>query len=283
MTIYNVDIKSWGISLTLHALLMLIMIFWAAFPDIREYPKEIELVFLEPASPVATPKLDARPRVLPQPTNQRAASPRTQAVSSTQQSAARQSPAEQTTARDRGAQQSAPSTPVPPRELRGTTDDAVDFMDYGGGKRERSSAPSAGEYTRRESREQGLSTSERSADNVTGAGSGEQSAITSDPGTLSATPHSSADIQWDGGLSRNRISGVLPEFPPGATREVQVAVRFRVRPDGSMYGMTVIQKGDPRYERAALSAMRTWRFNALPPDAKQADQVGTAVFSFKLK
>jgi len=282
MTIYNVDIKSWGISVTLHALLMLIMIFWAAFPDIRKYPEEIELVFLEPAAPAEAPRLDARPRVLPQPTEQRAASPATRAVTSTQQSAARQAPAEQTTARNRGTQQSAPSTPVPPRELRGTTD-ALEFMDYGGGKQERSSAPSTGEYSRRESREQGLSTSERSADNVTGAGSGEQRAITSDPGTLSATPHSSADIQWDGGLSRNRISGVLPAFPPGATREVQVAVRFRVRPDGSMYGMTVIQKGDPRYERAALAAMRTWRFNALPPAAKQADQVGTAVFSFKLK
>ena len=282
MTIYNVDIRSWGISLTLHALLMLIMIFWAAFPDIREYPQEIELVFLEPAARTEAPKLDARPRVLPQPTEQRAASPRTQARSSAEQSAARQAPAPQTTARERGIQQAAPSTPVPPRELRGTTD-AVDFMDYGGGKNERSSAQSAGEYSRRESREQGLSTAERSADHATGAGSGEQRAITSDPGTLSATPHSSADIQWDGGLSRNRISGVLPDFPPGATREVQVAVRFRVRPDGSMYGMTVIQKGDPRYERAALAAMRSWRFNALPSDAKQIDQVGTAVFSFKLK
>lgn len=282
MTIYNVDIKSWGISITLHALLMLFMIFWAAFPDIREYPEEIELVFLEPTSAAEDPKLNARPRVLPQPTEQRATSPRTQAETSTQQSAARQSPSEQTTARDRGTHQSAPSTPVPPRELRGETE-AVDFMDYGGGKRERSNAPTAGEVTRRESREQGLSTSEHSADNVTGAGSGEQSAITSDPGTLSATPHSSADIQWDGGLSRSRISGELPSFPPGATREVQVAVRFRVRPDGSMYGMTVIQKGDPRYERAALSAMRSWRFNALPPEAKQAAQVGTAVFSFKLK
>ncbi|MDT8325352.1 MAG: TonB family protein, partial [Bacteroidota bacterium] len=174
------------------------------------------------------------------------------------------------------------STPAAPRELRGT-DDAVDFMDYGGGKRDRSSAPQTGDYTRRESREQGLNTSQQSADNVSGAGEGAQSSITADPGTLSATPHSSADIQWDGGISRNRISGVLPDFPPGATREVQVAVRFRVRPDGSMYGMTVIQKGDPRYERAALSAMRTWKFNALPENSSQTDQVGTAVFSFKLK
>jgi hypothetical protein len=29
--------------------------------------------------------------------------------------------------------------------------------------------------------------------------------------------------------------------------------------------------------------MRSWRFNALPPDVRQADQVGTAVFTFKLR
>jgi TonB family protein len=100
---------------------------------------------------------------------------------------------------------------------------------------------------------------------------------------LNATPRSSANIQWDGGLARNRIAGILPAFPPGSTRDAQISVRFRVRPDGSMYGMTVIQKGEAAYERAALDAMRTWKFNALPESAQQADQVGTATFVFKVR
>jgi TonB family protein len=283
MTLNSDDVKGISVSVALHLLLMLIMVFWAAFPNITRLPEEIELTFLSPARmPAPAPRLDARPRVQTTSTAERSTSPRQRGSTAVQQAAARQAPAERSTAREAGAQRAAPSTPVAPRELRGT-DDAVDFMDFGGGKQDRSSAPQTGDYTRRESREMGLSTSQRSADNVSGAGEGTQSAITSDPGTLSATPHSSADIQWDGGVSRNRIRGILPDFPPGATREVQVAVRFRVRPDGSMYGMTVIQKGDPRYERAALTAMRTWQFNALPQESKQADQVGTAVFTFKLK
>ncbi len=283
MTLHSDDAKSWGISIGLHALLLLIMIFWAAFPQIQRMPQEIQLQFIMPQERSEQPPIvESRPRVQQTVPQQRSASPQVRSTTSVSQPAARPAPSRQSKSRDAGKVESAPSTPVAPRQLRGG-DDAIDFMDQGGGKSERSSAPATGEFTRRESREQGLSTSAHSSDNVTGAGTGTQNVLTSDPGTLSATPRSSANIEWDGGLSRNRIAGVLPAFPPGATREVQVAVRFRVRPDGGMYGMTVIQKGDPRYERAALDAMRTWRFNALPANAKQADQVGTAVFTFKLK
>ncbi|MFZ1729784.1 MAG: TonB family protein [Bacteroidota bacterium] len=283
MTLNSVDTKSWGISIGLHALLLLIMIFWAAFPSITRFPQEIQLQFMMPAEKLEQPPIvEARPRVVQTTVQQRSASPQVRSTTSVAQPAARPAAARQSTSRDAGQLQSAPSTPVTPREIRGG-DQAIDFMDQGGGKSTRSSAPATGDINRRESREQGLSTSSHSSDNVTGAGSGQQNVLTSDPGTLSATPRSSANIEWDGGLSRNRIAGALPAFPPGATREVQVSMRFRVRPDGTMYGMTVIQKGDPLYERAALDAMRTWRFNALPPGAKQADQVGTAVFTFKLK
>lgn len=283
MTLNSDDAKSWGISIGLHALLLLIMIFWVAFPAMRRLPQEIQLQFITPRQPAEQPPIvEARPRIRETSVTQRSASPTVRSSTTIAQPAARPAPSRQTTARQSGADRAAPSTPVPPREIRGGAD-AIDFMDQGGGKSTRSSAPTTGEFTRRESREQGLSTSTSSSDNVSGAGSGRQSALTSDPGTLSATPHSSANIQWDGGLSRNRISGVLPSFPPGATQELQVAVRFRVRPDGTMFGMTVIQKGDPRYERAALDAMRTWRFNALPAGVKQADQIGTALFHFKLR
>lgn len=284
MALNSVDAKSWGISIGLHAALMLIMFFCAAFPAMRRFPEEIELIFLRPEKrPIEqAPIAAARPRVAETSARQRSVSPRTRTSTSVAQPSARPAPARHSTAREAGKLESAPSTPVAPHAIRGGTD-AIEFMDQGGGKAGRGSAQITGEYTKRESREQGFTASTGSADHVTGAGTGQQSAITSDPGALSATPHSSANIEWDGGVSRNRITGVLPTFPPGANREVQVAVRFRVRPDGSMYGMTVIQKGDPLYERAALDAMRTWRFNALPSGTKAADQVGTAVFTFKLR
>ncbi|MFA6233418.1 MAG: TonB family protein [Bacteroidota bacterium] len=283
MTLNSIDAKSWGISIGLHALLLLIMIFWAAFPGVVRFPQEIQLQFVVPEKLAEQPPIvEPRPRIEQIPVQPRSASPQVRKNASVAQPAGRPAPSRQSTSRDAGKVESAPSTPVTPRQIRGG-EEAIDFTDRGGGKSNRSSAPTTGEFTRRESREQGLSTSSHSSDNVTGAGTGQQSVLTSDPGTLSATPRSSANIDWAGGLSRNRIAGVLPAFPPGATREVQVALRFRVRPDGSMYGMTVVQKGDPLYERAALEAMRSWRFNALPPTMKQADQVGTAVFTFKLK
>jgi TonB family protein len=283
MTVNSVDAKSWGISIGLHALLLLIMIFWAAFTDIRKLPLTLEITLVEP-EPVApvTRQFKSVARVQPRQQTTVSSTPRRSQTSSVAQPAARQAPSQQTVAREAGADRSAPSTTVPPRDVRGGAN-PVEFSDFGGGKQERSSGSVTGDVTRRESREQGLSTSSESSDNVTGAGSGTERSITADPGTLSATPRSSANIQWDGGLSRNRISGLLPAFPPGSTRDATVSVRFRVRPDGTMYGMTVIQKGEAAYERAALDAMRTWKFNTLPASAQQVDQVGTATFTFRLR
>ncbi len=283
MTVNSVDVKSWGISIGLHALLLLIMIFWAAFPAMHRIPREIQIMFIEPEPVKAeTRQFESVARIQPRQQPTVTSTPRRAQTTSAAQPAARQAPARQTVARETGAERSAPSTTVPPRNVRGGAD-PVDFRDFGGGKQERSGGAVTGDVTRRESREQGLATSTHSSDNTTGAGSGTERSITADPGSLSATPRSSANIQWDGGLSRNRIAGVLPAFPPGSTRDATVSVRFRVRPDGSMYGMTVVQKGEPAYERAALDAMRTWRFNVLPAGAQQADQVGTATFTFKLR
>jgi len=282
MAVNSIDAQSWGISITLHVLAFLIMIFWAAFPNIVKLPAEIEITFPEMTQPSIPERFVAPPRVVQQaqPSSSTALSrsPRIQS----EQAAGRQAPASQTVAREPGVDRSAPSTTVQPREMR-VADEHIDFMDFGGGKQERSSGTVTGDVTRRESRDQGLSTSTSTSRDVSGAAAGTERSITADPGSLSTTPHSSANIQWDGGVARSRIAGVLPAFPEGATRDAQVSVRFQVRPDGSMFGMTVVQKGDPLYERAALQAMRTWKFNALPADTRQADQVGTVTFIFKVR
>ena len=283
MTVNSVDAKSWAASLGLHALLLLIMLFWAVFTDIGRVPPDLEITLLEPQLMQPEQRnFESVARVQPRQSTTVTSTPRRTQTTTAAQPAARQAPSKQTAARQTGTERSAPSTTVPPRQLRAGSD-PVDFSDYGGGKQERSSGATTGDITQRESREQGLATSRHSSDNVTGAGSGTDRAITADPGSLSATPRSSANIQWDGGISRNRIAGSLPAFPPGSTRDAQVSVRFRVRPDGSMYGMTVIQKGEPAYERAALDAMRGWKFNVLPSHATQTDQIGTATFMFKVK
>jgi len=91
------------------------------------------------------------------------------------------------------------------------------------------------------------------------------------------------NIAWGSGISRSRIAGLLPVFPEGVHREAQIQVKFTVRPDGSLFGMTLVQKGEPSFEQASLSAMRTWKFNALPVTSEQKDQKAVATFYFKLK
>ncbi len=282
MTLQSDDIKSWIVSFSLHAALLLFMFFWIAFPEIK-IPEVIEITFLRPEPRMS---INARAKMPRQATVPRsvAARPTTTERSSRSQQAARQAPSTRTTARQSGAEQAAPSTSahVPPRDLR-SAPNPVEVSDFGGGRQSESSSRQVGDYTRTESREAGLASTRYSGDNAAGGGDGKETQITSDPGVISNTPSSAANIRWNGEPARNRIAGALPQFPPGERREVQVSVRFQVRPDGSLFGTTIIQRGDPRYERAALMAMRSWKFNALPSRLKQADQVGTVTFTFKLK
>jgi protein TonB len=75
----------------------------------------------------------------------------------------------------------------------------------------------------------------------------------------------------------------MPAFPRDVNREAQIRVRFTVRPDGAIGAMAVLQKGEPRFEQAALAAMGSWRFNALPAGAERRDQTGVATFNFRLR
>ena len=282
MTARSDDVKSWAASIGLHALLFLFMIVWVAFPDIP-VQEVIELTFLRPSPPLST-ELPSAQRVTAEQAPVQAASvqkERTQAVS---RPASVPSPSPRTTARTQAPVKAAPSTSVPvqQRALR-TRENPLEMSDFGGGKQESSSAPEMGDAVRQQSRERGLSTTATPGQGATGAGESSDTKITSDPGIISATPGSSYNITWASGLARNRIAGSLPGFPPGDKRDVQVSVRFQVRPDGTLYGMTVMQKGDPRYEDEALRAVRSWRFNALTSDMRQADQVGSVTFTFKVR
>ena len=283
MTLQSDDIKSWLVSFSLHAALLLFMFFWIAFPEIS-IPEVIEITFLRPEPRMSIDARAKMPRQATVPRNVSARPTVNERSSPRSQPAARQAPSRQTTARRSGAEQAAPSTSahVPPRDLR-SAPNPVEVSDFGGGRQIESSSRQVGDYTRTESRETGLASTRYSGDNAAGGVDGKETQITSDPGIISNTPSSAANIRWNGEPARNRIAGALPKFPPGERREVQVSVRFQVRPNGSLFGMMIIQRGDPRYERAALTAMRSWKFNALPSTVKQADQVGTVTFTFKLK
>jgi protein TonB len=82
------------------------------------------------------------------------------------------------------------------------------------------------------------------------------------------------------GLSRTPIATPLPSNPGAAGT---VRVRVIVAPDGSVsQTIPLTRGGNAALDRAALNAVRAWRFAALPPAAPQEDQQGTVTFRFTL-
>ena len=90
-------------------------------------------------------------------------------------------------------------------------------------------------------------------------------------------------IDWGGEGSRRLLSGRLPKYPDGTDKQMSVALQFSVLPDGSVGSITPIRKTDELLERAAISALETWRFEPLPVQLDQLSQLGKITFKFVLK
>lgn len=88
------------------------------------------------------------------------------------------------------------------------------------------------------------------------------------------------DIDWGGGGNRTLINKVVPKYPPGVNIGATIKIRFIVRQDGTVSSMIPLQKGDPRLEKAAMDALKQWRFNPLK---ENKEMVGIIPFTFKLK
>lgn len=88
------------------------------------------------------------------------------------------------------------------------------------------------------------------------------------------------DIEWGGGGNRVVLSKKIPAFPSGVNTSAQIKIRFTVRSDGTVSSMVPLQKADPRLEKAAMDALRQWRFNPLKDDI---EMVGIIPFTFKLR
>lgn len=88
------------------------------------------------------------------------------------------------------------------------------------------------------------------------------------------------DIEWGGGGNRVVLNKKIPTFPSGVNTSAQIKIRFTVRPDGTVSTMVPLQKADPRLEKAAMDALRQWRFNPLKDDV---EMVGIIPFTFRLR
>jgi len=90
-------------------------------------------------------------------------------------------------------------------------------------------------------------------------------------------------IDWSGTGSRRLLSGRIPQYPEGTDKEMPVLLQFAVLPDGSVSSIIPLKRSDELLERESVSALRTWRFDPLPPQFEQKAQVGKVTFIFKLE
>lgn len=91
------------------------------------------------------------------------------------------------------------------------------------------------------------------------------------------------DIDWGGRGSRKIYSYILPEYPDGVSKEIDVRLRFSILPDGTVGKIFPLIKADTRLENAAINSLRKWRFEPLNNTQKQMEQIVIIVFPYRLQ
>jgi TonB family protein len=91
------------------------------------------------------------------------------------------------------------------------------------------------------------------------------------------------DIDWGGKGKRKIYSYLLPEYPSGVYKEIDIRLRFTILPDGTVGTIQLLTKADTRLENAAISSLRNWRFEELSPNQRQGEQTAVIVFPYRLQ
>ena len=91
------------------------------------------------------------------------------------------------------------------------------------------------------------------------------------------------DIDWGGRGTRKIYSFILPQYPEGVKKEVNIKLQFTILPDGTVGTIIPKMKADTRLENAAINSLRQWRFEALNSNQRQAEQTAVIVFPYRLQ
>jgi len=91
------------------------------------------------------------------------------------------------------------------------------------------------------------------------------------------------DIDWGGKGTRKIYSFILPQYPEGVKKEINIKLQFTILPDGTVGTIIPKIKADTRLENAAINSLRQWRFEALSPGQKQVEQTAVIVFPYRLQ
>ncbi len=112
-----------------------------------------------------------------------------------------------------------------------------------------------------------------------GGETGSTGAETGDDGA-GTDAEASAPFQIEG---LNRTPVMSPPPPYAEKVNALIRVRITVDPRGRVVRQVPLIKGNPALEQAVMETLRTWRFNPLPPNAPQENQVGVVTFRFRLE
>ncbi|MCF8242145.1 MAG: energy transducer TonB [Melioribacteraceae bacterium] len=91
------------------------------------------------------------------------------------------------------------------------------------------------------------------------------------------------EIDFGGKGVRKVYSYLLPAYPEGVSKEIDIKLRFTIMPDGSVGRIFPLIKADTRLEVAAINSLRQWRFEPLPSNKKQSEQTAVIVFPYRLR
>ncbi|MBI9072237.1 MAG: TonB family protein [Melioribacteraceae bacterium] len=90
-------------------------------------------------------------------------------------------------------------------------------------------------------------------------------------------------FDWGGKNIRKIYDYQLPRYPEGVSKEIDVKLRFNIKPDGTVGSILPLIKADTRLEMAAMDALKKWRFEPIPSHKKQVTQKVIIIFPFRLK
>jgi len=91
------------------------------------------------------------------------------------------------------------------------------------------------------------------------------------------------DIQWGGNGTRKIYSYVIPSYPEGVNKEIDIRLKFTIKPDGTVGAIFLLSKADTRLENAAINSLWQWRFEPLNSNQVQGDQTAVIVFPYRLQ
>jgi protein TonB len=91
------------------------------------------------------------------------------------------------------------------------------------------------------------------------------------------------DIDWGGKGTRRIYSYIIPNYPEGVQKEINIRLQFTILPDGSVGSIIPKTKADTKLENAAINALRQWTFEPLSSSQQQKEQTAVIVFPYRLQ